>query len=214
VKNLSLILNIVLAFAIGVLYFLHFSSRSTLNENLNSAEADLNQKSPLKIAYINSDTLLKHYDFFKDAAEKLDKKREKLEADFSNRARGLQTEVQNFQRNAQSMTINQARATEEELVKKEQNLYQYRDNLSQQLMKDEADVNNELYENVSAFLKEYGKKNNLEVVLTYQKGSGVLYASDSLDITYNVIKGLNEDYTSKKTAEPVVEKDVKAPSKK
>jgi outer membrane protein len=32
------------------------------------------------------------------------------------------------------------------------------------------------------------------VVLTYTKGSGVLYASDSLDITYEVITGLNEAY--------------------
>lgn len=208
-KNLSLILNVVLVIAVAALYVLHFSSKSSVSEDLQAVVEEVDGKKGLKIAYVNSDTLLKHYDFFKDAAEKLDKRREKLEAEFANRAKGYQTEVSNFQRNAQSMTIGQAKATEEELMKKQQNLYQYQENLSQQLRKEEAEVNEELYDNISAFLKEYGKKNNLEVVLTYTKGSGVLYANDSLDITYNVISGLNESYKGKNTVENVAPKTSK-----
>lgn len=208
-KNLSLILNVVLAIAVIALYVLHFSSKSSVSEDIQAVAAEVDGKKGLKIAYINSDTLLKHYDFFKEAAERLDKRREKLEAEFANRARGYQTEVSNFQRNAQSMTIGQARATEEELMKKQQNLYQYQENLTQQLMKEEAEVNEELYENISRFLKEYGKQNNLEVVLTYQKGSGVLYANDSLDITYNVITGLNEAYKDKKSSDNSASKTTK-----
>jgi outer membrane protein len=197
VKNISLALNIVLLVAVGVLYFLFFTTVKSPNSGSDlGVKVDSLSKRINTIAYVNSDTLLEKYKFFQEEADKLEKKRKKMEADFSARAKGLQSEIEVFQNTAQNMTMNQARAMEEELMKKRQNLMQFQENLSQELMRDEARVNADLYERVAAFLNDYGKKHNLEVVLTYSKGSGVLYAKDSLDITNQVITGLNEIYKS------------------
>ncbi len=196
-KNISIILNVVLLLAVAVLYYLHFSERTT-SEDVSGRTAGL--ISPTGIAYINSDTLLKNYDFFKVAADQLEGKKDGLQAEYENRARGLETEIQSFQRNAQNMTIAQARAIEEDLVKKQQNLLRYQETLAQSLAQDEAKVNNELYDRVSEYLREYGKSHDFQLVLTYQKGSGVVYANDSLNITEEVIKGLNEAYQSENKA--------------
>ncbi len=200
-KNLSLVLNLVLLAAVGVLFYLHFSSTGNVVTATNVGEAQAGgQKSKAVIAYINSDSLLSNYEFSKEIQEKLQSLEKKYEAEFANRAKGLENEVASFQRNAGTMTISQARATEEELMKKRNNLMAYQENLGQRLMQEQAKYNEELYNNVSEYLKDYGQKENLDVVLTYTKGSGVLYASDSLDITQNVITGLNEKYKSSKTA--------------
>jgi outer membrane protein len=37
-------------------------------------------------------------------------------------------------------------------------------------------------------------------VLSFTKGGGILYANDSLDITKNVVKGLNEEYIQQNNA--------------
>ena len=191
-KYISLGLNIVLVIAVAVLFYLHFSENG--NQKIeNQLDAALNKD--LKVAYINSDSLLNNYEFFKEMENKLEEKRKKLEAEFQNRAQGLQSEINNFQQSAGNMTISQARAVEEDLLKKQQNLRQYQDQLTQQLLNEEAEINERLYNKVSEYLKEYGSRNNLELVLTYQKGSGVLYANDSLNITTEVVKGLNELYT-------------------
>ena len=58
-------------------------------------------------------------------------------------------------------------------------------------MQEEAAMTQELYDKVSSFLKTFGDKNNLQVVLTYSAGSGLLYANDALNITDQVISGLN-----------------------
>lgn len=190
-KNLSIILNVVLLVAILVLYFLHFSSQNqTEDQPASLATAAI----PLNIAYINSDTLLKNYEFSKVAADELENKKDELQAEYENRARGLQTEIQNFQRNAQNMTIAQARAVEEDLTKKQQNLLRYQETLTQSLMQEEAKISNDLYDKVSDYLHKYGLANNFQLVLTYQKGSGVLYANDSLNITQEVVTGLNDAY--------------------
>ncbi len=196
-KNISIILNVVLLLAVAVLYYLHFSERTTSEEVSGRTAGPIG---PTSIAYINSDTLLKNYDFFKVAADQLEGKKDGLQAEYENRARGLETEIQSFQRNAQNMTIAQARAIEEDLVKKQQNLLRYQETLAQSLAQDEAKVNNELYDRVSEYLREYGKSHDFQLVLTYQKGSGVVYANDSLNITDEVIKGLNEAYQSETKA--------------
>ena len=71
---------------------------------------------------------------------------------------------------------------------------QYQQTLSQNLAGEEAKMNEELYNRVSEYLQEYGKTHNYQLVLTYQRGSGVLFANDSLNITQNIISGLNNAY--------------------
>lgn len=196
-KNLSLVLNVILLIAVGVLYVLHFTGGEK-NEAITEVQASVGTSSSLRqLAYVNSDSLLQNYDYFKDKAEELEAKRAKLEAEYTNRAQGLQNEINDFQRNMQNMTMAQARAVEENLTQKQQNLIRYQQTLQQELMNDENLVNNELYDNVANYLEEYGRRNNLQLVLTYTKGSGVLYANDSLDITQEVIVGLNEEYNKK-----------------
>ncbi len=192
-KNLSLILNGILAVAVIYLYVLHFSGDQPAQAEETSPVASSSAGIP-KIAYVNSDTLLEYYDFFQDKRAELESKAQKLQADYETRAKGLQSEITTFQRNAGSMTMNQARAVEEDLVKKQQNLAQYQQNLSAELMQEEAKVNEELYEKVAEYLEEYGEEENFKVVLTYTKNSGVLYADDSLDITRVVVDKLNERY--------------------
>lgn len=190
-NNISIGLNIVLLVAVGVLYVLHFNSGSN-----SGSMTKVGSSEPLdfSVAYVNSDTLLKNYDLFKELEKQLIEKRDKLNAEYENRAKGLQQEISNFQSTAGNMTISQARAVEEDLRKKQQNLLMYQEQLGQQLMQEEAKMNEQLYDKLSDYLRVYGSNQDLQFVLGYSRGGGVLYASDSLDITEQVIVGLNNAY--------------------
>lgn len=194
-NKVTIILNAVLLVAVGVLYVLHFSGSQQTEGEPTSTGSDITFGNfDNAIAYINSDSLLSNYEYFKLELDKLEEKREKLEAELQNRAQGLQTEINNFQQSANNMTIGQARAVEEDLMKKQQNLRVYQENLRQQILQEEAKLNEELYSRVSEYLDDYGKENRLKLVLTYTKGSGVLFADDSLNITQRVIAGLNQEF--------------------
>jgi outer membrane protein len=190
-KNLSLILNIVLLVAVGVLFYLHFAgnrSASSLSSGASAVPSDI------KIAYINADSILKHYEYLDVNRKVLEGKTQKLEQEFRNRAQGLQNEIANYQRTVNNLTLSQVKAVEEDLGKKQQNLQLYQQSLSQQLAEDEAKLNRDLYDRVTTFLKTYGKDNGLQVVLKFDPTSDVLYGGESLDITSDVLKGLNEKY--------------------
>jgi outer membrane protein len=97
--------------------------------------------------------------------------------------------------------VAQGKALEENLMKKQQNLRVYQEDLSRKLRQKEAELNNELYKTISDYLKEYGDENNLQLVLTYSRGSDVLYANEGLEITNEVIEGLNKAYNEKEATE-------------
>lgn len=206
-KNLSLALNVVLLIAVSVLYYLHFSA------NKPESHAGPAIGKDLRIAYIKSDTVLQHYEYFKVNRDKLEAKGKRMDQDLKNRAQSLQTEFETYQRNANSLTMGQARAVEEDLGKKRQNLQLYQESLNQQMLVEQNKMTKDLYDRVTAYLKTYGDARGLQVVLKNDASSDLLYASDSLDISNDVIKGLNDLYKAELAA-PTVKKDSTAAKKK
>lgn len=195
-KNLSLILNIVLLVAVAFLYVLHFTERSEATTSSPSDTSHVN----LKVAYIHSDSVLKHYDYLKENREQLEGKSRQMEQDLRNRSAGLEREINAYQRSVSSMTLGQVRAAEEDLAKKQQNLQMHQQRLQQQLLQEEARLNKELYDRITGFLKDYGEARGLEVVFKFDPTSDVLYGVPGLDITDDVIRGLNEAYSTEKKA--------------
>jgi outer membrane protein len=203
-KNLSLILNAVLLVAVGVLFFLHFSgNKKAGSSNDTTATAFTGD---LKIAFINSDTVLEHYDFLKANRVVIEEKGKKIEQEYRNRAQGLQNEITAYQRNVSNMTLGQVKAVEEDLGKKQQNLQLYQQSIQQQLMEEESRLRKELYDRITAYLKKYASEKNLHVVLKFDPTSDVLFAGEAFDVSQDVIKGLNEDYKQEKT-KPASKKD-------
>ncbi|HLF32967.1 MAG TPA: OmpH family outer membrane protein [Cyclobacteriaceae bacterium] len=197
-KNLSLILNFILIVAVGILYFLHFRghgiSGSLTSEGTSPGITDV------AIAYVIEDSLLNNYDLFKELSAQLEKKQADLEKTYTSRAQSLQTEIENFRSTSGNMTINQARAVEEDLMRKQQNLYQYQETLGQQMLEEQAKVNDQLFQRVAEFLKKYSVENGYNVVLNYKRGTGMLFGSEMLDITKPVTDRLNAEYKAEKEA--------------
>jgi len=203
-KNVSIVLNVILVVAVAFLFYLQFSDKTEIKEVSSDGNLPV-AFDEVSIAYVNSDSLLSNYKLTEEIANKLAEKQGKFEREYQSRAEGLQNEISDFQRTAANLTVAQGKALEENLMKKQQNLMRYQESLSTQLRQEEAKLNEELYDNVSKFLKEYGKENDLQLVLTYSRGSGVLYANEGLDISTQVISGLNEAYASKANDEATEE---------
>ncbi len=195
-KNISLALNVILLVAVAFLYYLHFSAPKN-----QKAVGSFNSKD-LKVMYLNSDTVLKYYDYFKVNRDRLESKGKRLDQELKSRAQGLQNEIESYQRNASNLTMGQARTVEEDLGKKRQNLQMYQESLSQEMISDQDRMMKDLYERVTSYLKKYGQERSLQVVLKFDASSDLLFAQDSLDISKDVIKGLNEIYKNEQGLVP------------
>jgi outer membrane protein len=152
-----------------------------------------------EVVFVNSDSLLTKYDYFKDMTARLEKKGKAAQADLVSRGQAFQREVAEYQKAQATMAADQRQATEQRLQRKNQELQAYQQNAGAQVQQEQAGEQAKLYEKVAEFLKVYAKDKGYKMVMTYQKGnSGILYGDASLDITSDVVKKLNEAYAKDK----------------
>lgn len=148
-----------------------------------------------KIVYVNSDSLLTKYHYFKDLKEKLEAKSKTAQADLASKEQAFKREVAQYQQQANTLPADQRASTEERLARKQQELQTYSQNAGAAIQNEQATENEKLYDKVADYLKEYAKKKGYKMVLGYSKGNGtILFADESLDVTSEVIIGLNEAY--------------------
>ena len=152
-----------------------------------------------KIVYVNSDSLLTKYEYFKDLKSKMESKGKNAEADLVAKQQAFQREVQQYQSQQNTLAAEQRAATEQRLARKQQELQAYQQNAGSALQNEQAKEQELLYDKVAEYLKTYAKSKGYKMVLTYSKGnSAILFADESLDVTSAVIVGLNQAYTKDK----------------
>ena len=76
-------------------------------------------------------------------------------------------------------------------MQKQQALSAYKDEQTAKLMEDEKNLSLKLNGDIQKFMKQYARSKGFKYVLGYTTGGGILYASDSLDITQDVVRGIN-----------------------
>lgn len=153
----------------------------------------------MKVAFVYTDSVINKYEFFKKKSVEITDKGKRFDSDLQSRARGFEQEVATFQQTGGGMTPNQARAKQEELVQKEQNLMTYRNNLMQELSADEAKLMNDVYDQVQTYLKDYAQENGYDIILSYTRGGAMWYANDAIDVTASVVDGLNKKFAANPT---------------
>ena len=151
------------------------------------------------IVYVNSDSLLTKYEYFKDLKVKLDAKSKAAQTDLGAKQQAFQREVAQYQQQQNTLPADQRASTEERLSRKQQELQAYQQNAGAALQSEQATEQEKLYNKIADYLKIYAKDKGFKMVLTYQKGnSAILFADPALDVTSEVIIGLNEGYKSDK----------------
>lgn len=158
-----------------------------------------------RIVYVNTDTLLNNYEYYKDVVKEFENKSFALENELQKKAKSFQNEVALFQRRVQAggLSEQQALGQQSALQKKEQDIMLYRENAATNLQQEQAQKTDELLTKIQEYLGKYNKSDKYDMVIGYSKGGGVLYAKEDLDITNDVLKGLNEEYKSSGKKEEV-----------
>ena len=198
-KNISYIINGVLAVAIIVLFILFFTSNKENTENggtsLKFAEGD--STGVLPIAYVNVDSLLINYNYAKDANDALMKKYNGSNATLTQKQRQLEGEAAEFQRKVQNNAfLSQERAQQEaaRIQKLEADLHAMAQRMQEDYVREQQKVNTQMADSVRLILKELNKTAKYQMIFSNTGLDNVLLAKDGYDITGTVITLLNNRY--------------------
>lgn len=147
-----------------------------------------------KIAYVNTDTLEAKYEVLKAKREDFKRRQDQMESELQRSYQQMQTDAQEVQKKAEANTLTQAEyeAAQKRLYQMQKSLESRKQSLTDQLMKDQDEFNRDLKTKLDAFLEEYNKTKNYDYILSYSyTGSPLLYVNKQLDITKDVVDGMN-----------------------
>jgi outer membrane protein len=228
-KSLPLALNGILAIAVAVLFYLHFADAKPERKNTVDAAVIDSVSTKLKIAYVHTDSLWANYKLIDDLQDELELERAKserkveqrsaiLEKQLEQMATELQYKAADFEQKAQGMNELLRNTKMQELQSLQQNAQQFsmqaeqevgglQQSLQQKLLDKELEGTQIVQNNIKAFLKEYNKDYGFTYVLAYSdQAGGILLGNPALDITKDVVAGLNEIYDAEQAAKAEAEK--------
>ena len=170
----------------------------------------------IKIAYVEVDSLMTQYTFAKDYSVTLEKKSNNARNTLNQKGNALQAAVANFQQKLNNngfTSRQQAESQQAAIQRQQQDLQALQARLENELANETAKFNEALRDSLQNFLKSYNEDKKFDLILS-KAGDNILMGNKKLDITQDVINGLNKRY--KPTAKPAAEKaeEKKAEEKK
>ncbi len=149
--------------------------------------------------FINQDTLLSKYNYAKDVTKTMQDKGKAAQNDVGARQQAFQREVADYQKNVNTMAADQRQTTEQRLQREQQDLQGYSQNATAQFQNEQSSEAGKVYDKIADFVKGYAKEKGYKLVLMYSKANPtVLYGDQSLDVTADVTKRLNDAYSKDK----------------
>ncbi len=195
-KNLSIVLNVVLIAGLGYLYYYNFSGnkggKSTPNpaNMVKPGETGLNQP---RIAYVELDSLNENIVYFKQKRKELEQQQKGIEAEITNDYKALEAKQNNFIQKNPNASPEDIQNIRVQLAQGQQDIETKKQTQTQMLNQKSFELMERIQKKLKEFLEAYNKEKKYQYILTTGGGMDYIILKDStLDITKDVIKGMNE----------------------
>lgn len=200
-KKSTPIFSIVIALAVVVLYVLFFTQKPA-NQCSNVQEDSLKTtiSTEFSAAWVDMDTILNHYDMYFDYLAQLEKKSKDLEAQLNSQSKKFEKEAMDYQDKVQKglLTRSEAQTIETNLGNKQQELYRLREEMRMQIAEEEQVRLRQIHNSITEFIKKYNADKGYHLVLSHSFGGQLLYGNPGINITKEVLNGINAEYAATK----------------
>jgi outer membrane protein len=199
-KSLSLVLSIVALVGVAALFVLHFACGKCASPAGSAASADGQSVTPVGegVVYVNIDSLVRGYDMYFDLQKEFEAKAKQKDGDFTAKMKKFESDARDFQEKVEKglVTRSQAQQLQEGLAKREQDLVQLRQQLQGELQEEESVLMRQIQNNIQSYIADYNKDKGYSLILSTSGSAVVLYGAPALNITGEVLGGLNSAYVS------------------
>jgi len=148
-----------------------------------------------KIGFVDNSVLINEYQERKDVEASLNTKIEAFKTRTDSLRSAFELEIKEAELKASTMSQSAIQTLSQELQQKEQVLSQRVQFEQQQIAQESQTLNDSIINRVKAFVQDYGKSNNYNFILGSNEAGSVLYGEEASDLTQEILKALNENYS-------------------
>ena len=153
----------------------------------------------LKIAYVYMDTILQGYDYYFQLEREMKNLTDKAEKELEQKGVAIQQRMATLQDKAQRglMTRSEAQKEQEDLAQEQTRYMQLQETHRQQLMEEEQVRTRKVMAAIQDYIAVYNRTAGYDYILSV----GILYGAPQLNITQEILKGLNAEYAAQHKAQ-------------
>ena len=152
------------------------------------------------IVYVDLDVILARYDMANELSSVVETKVQNIQAEITRRGQKLEKAAKDFQEKMEKglMTRSTAEAQAQKLQEQETEFNTYAAQKQQEIQEEQMVMMNQIGDAIKTYIEKYNQEKKYAMILTSQGGTPVLTADPSLNITEDVIAGLNAEYIANK----------------
>jgi Outer membrane protein len=195
-KKTSLILSILAVVLSAVALIMLLTNNKTPKSPVIE-QGEASQAVAGDIVYVRIDTLIMQYDMYSDLRTEFEAKAQSVQDDLNKKGRKFESDVKAFenQYNKGLLTRSSAEQQQQNLQKRQNDLQVLANQKQQELAEEEFVMNNRIMDAIKTYLEAYNAEHNFAAILTTSEATNVVIVGNpGLDITQEVVNGLNAEY--------------------
>lgn len=150
-----------------------------------------------KVAYIDLDSLQNNYTYYQKIKGEFEKKQEAANNEITALQKKYQTRAMQLQQKGPAMNQQEQESAMQEMNKMQQDLQAKKQGIDNDLYNTNSKMKEDILSRIQNYLKDYNKDGKYSYIFSYEPGF-MFYKDSTLNITPDVIAGLNELYTENK----------------
>jgi len=149
------------------------------------------------VVYVDSSKLLNQYKGMEAARAAYQQKASAWKANIDTLANEVQQQIFKYEKESKSLTAKERQLSQELIRSKQKQFADYQQAMNTQAQQEDAKMTQEVVTQINAYLKKYGEANGYKIILAATQYGNLAYADEGLDITDEVLAGLNKEYSGK-----------------
>ena len=201
-KNTSLILSVISVVAVVVFGVLLFTKDGKPAAQATEGTATEAAACKGDIVYVDLDRILAEYDMANDLRSVVETKVQNIQAEVTRRGKKLENEVKAFQEKIDKglLTRTNAEIQGQKLQQQEIDFNNYAAQKQQEINEEQMVMMNQLGDAIQTYINKYNEEKQYSMIVTNSGGAPVIAANPALNITDDILAGLNEEYIKTKNA--------------
>ncbi|MDR2125475.1 MAG: OmpH family outer membrane protein [Prevotellaceae bacterium] len=148
------------------------------------------------IVFVRMDSIVNSFDMYHDLRKIYEEDVTKADTELRTKANVFQKDVNDFREKSEKGLITRSQAEQEQgrLLQRQQRLEEEQNKIRNELAEKEMVLLNQIQNAIMVYVNKYNEEKGYSMIISTSGNSTVLYGNPGLDITSDIIKGINEEY--------------------
>lgn len=151
----------------------------------------------VEVAFVYSSKLINGYKGMEVARKDFESKAIVWKANIDSLALEVNREIMEFEKGNSRMSSKERSLSQELIKAKQSQLAQYQQAMQAKAREEDAKVTKAVLEKINAYIATYGKEKGITIILAATDYGNIAYADSKLDLTEEVLQGLNNEFAGK-----------------